>query len=165
VCGARINVFSERLISAQWVDTPTGALITMQFHSACYVRWYQETASTRASRGEPADAGRERGSGTAAPETQGGIQGAEQEEAQAETPALPAPPSAPEVYLTPAERRRLEELRRRRGDAEGRATRRPSEGVQGAPEQRSGSAPDGEEPGQELGDQGVGEDDQAPQKE
>ena len=48
VCGGRLNLLREKLITAEWVDGQSGALVSMHFHSPCFVRWYGETASARA---------------------------------------------------------------------------------------------------------------------
>ena len=56
VCGERVNVLQEKLVTAQWVDAASGALVEMQFHSPCFVRWYQESASSRPAAPEAPEA-------------------------------------------------------------------------------------------------------------
>jgi hypothetical protein len=123
VCGERLNVLQEKLITAEWVDGTSGALLQMQFHSSCFVRWYQTTASARAgsaggASGAPG-AGDDPGATDAAP-ARPVASGAPP------PPALPAPaPPPPDAYLSPAEQARLKELRGRlagSGEA-GEATR------------------------------------------
>jgi hypothetical protein len=124
VCGERLNLLREKLITAEWVDSASGALVAMQFHSPCFVRWYQETASSRAQR-------------EAATEIPG--------------PAPPAPPSPPtppgtesgpppEALLSEGERERLRQLRQRRESGPGSA---------GAP----GQQPEGDQHGVREDDQ------------
>ncbi|HVG98329.1 MAG TPA: hypothetical protein VNK05_15585 [Chloroflexota bacterium] len=159
VCGERVNVLQEKLVTAQWVDAASGGLVEMQFHSPCFVRWYQESASSRPAPPEaPAPA-------PAAPPP------------APERAGPPAPPPAaapsPEDDLSPAERERLRELRGRLEHRGGRAARPPGgDGEPGGPGadgpersdgQDSGRAGDGQ---QVEGDQQrVHEDDQTPQNE
>src|SRR6266545_2617716 len=44
VCQERVNLLSQKLITVQWVDGRSGALLSLTFHSDCYVRWYGENA-------------------------------------------------------------------------------------------------------------------------
>src|SRR5262245_40452052 len=130
VCGERLNVLQQQLITAQWVDASSGALVAMHVHSLCLVRRYQATASDRAkpkrrkerrpalrspgesagaagTAGEAPRAGGERPPGAGASRgTSGGASGG----AAAGQPASETPP---EDYLTAAERKRLQELRSR----------------------------------------------------
>lgn len=50
LCQERVNLLAQKLVSVQWVEPKSGALLALQFHSDCYVRWYRETA--RASQPE-----------------------------------------------------------------------------------------------------------------
>jgi hypothetical protein len=152
VCGERLNVLQEKLVTAQWVDAASGALVEMQFHSPCFVRWYQESAASRPVAPE-APGTRTAPPGAAAPPP-----------AASETPAgqSGAPPAAgppPEEYLSPAERARLQELRGRL-EQRGAGTARGPERSDG---QGSGRAGDGQQV--EDDQQRVHEDDQPPQNE
>jgi hypothetical protein len=176
VCGERLNLLREKLVTAEWVDSASGALVAMQFHSPCFVRWYQESASARAGPAEapdaapapaPEPAGEGKGvpKGTAATGAAGG----------AASPEAPAPETSPppEDLFSVGERERLRQLRRRREDQE--AGTEPPEGppqTKGGPGAGTagdaGAGPEsGSAPGQQPeGDQhGVREDDQAPQHE
>jgi hypothetical protein len=119
VCGERLNLLREKLVTAEWVDSASGALVAMQFHSPCFVRWYQETASSRTQR-------------EAAPEPP-----------VPAPPAPPAPPSPapppgtesgppPEELLSEGERESLRQLRQRResGSESGGAPGQQPEGDQ-----------------------------------
>ena len=149
VCGERLNVLQEKLVTAEWVDAASGALVAMQFHSSCFVRWYQESAASRPVAGAPqpgpeAPARKALEPGPAAPHPT--VEGEQR------------PP--PEAFLSPAERERLRELR---GRLEGRDG--PPGTPPGAPRGPDGSGRPGD--GQHLEDdqQRVHEDDQTPQNE
>jgi hypothetical protein len=155
VCGERLNVLQEKLVTAQWVDAASGALVEMQFHSPCYVRWYQESAPSRAAAPEAP--------GTPPPAAAAPPPAASETPA-GESGAPPAAGPAPEEYLSPAERARLQELR-------GRLEQRGA-GTAPGPERSDGQGPDGQGSGragdgqQVEGDQQrVHEDDQPPQNE
>jgi hypothetical protein len=149
VCGERLNVLQEKLITAEWVDASSGALVAMHFHSPCFVRWYQETASARAKpkRGKespPALPAPGESAGPAGPAPRAGGEAPPQESGSGGAqPGPPASETPPEDYLTAAERKRLQELRSRlkeRGDrggggpGSGRARQHPEDDQQGVAE-------------------------------
>ena len=114
----------------------------MQFHSSCFVRWYQtyRLGQGRRRRGRPRRWGRS-GGHRRGPVPAGGERGPP-------PPALPASaPPPPEAYLSPAEQARLKELRGRlsgSGEA-GEATRSANApgaaGTTPAPDEALSSAP------------------------
>src|SRR5262249_20053320 len=57
VCGERLNVLQEKLVTAQWADAPSGRLVEMRSHSVCSARGPQAPAAPRpapaAGRGPP----------------------------------------------------------------------------------------------------------------
>ena len=159
VCGERLNVLREKLVTAEWVDAASGALVTMQFHSSCFVRWYQESAASR-----PGAAASQSGPGPPAnrkPSEPGPVAPGAPIEGQQRPPpgASPAAPP-PEAYLSPAERERLQELRGRLRERGARPAGDPGGAPGGAGSGRPG---DGQHP--EDDQQRVHEDDQAPQNE
>jgi hypothetical protein len=169
VCGERLNVLQEKLITAEWVDASSGALVAMHFHSPCFVRWYQETASARAK----PKRGKENPPALPAPGESAGAAGAagaaepagEAPRAGGERPpgagasrgasgggatGQPASETPPEDYLTAAERKRLQELRSRLKERGGDRSGGRASGSGGARQHP------------EDDQQGVAEDDKAP---
>lgn len=120
VCQERVSLLAQKLVTVQWVDGKSGTLLSLAFHSDCYVRWYGETS---------------RGAQKAQPEN------APKREAPLATlkprgPAPTAPAETPERNLSADELKRLEQLRGRRdtdaaprsssaGDAAGTQTQEP----------------------------------------
>jgi hypothetical protein len=100
MCQERVNLLAQKLVSVQWIESKTGTLITLPFHSDCYVRWYTET--TQGGQRQTGQANQApSGTALAAP--------------IAPAPPQPAPPmpAEPEHHLNEDERRRLERLRGR----------------------------------------------------
>src|SRR5688572_11952557 len=94
LCQERVNLLAQKLVSVQWVDPKSGALLSLSFHSDCYVRWYRETALTS---NQPETKTRDAPLTTSPPKPQ---------------PLLPNADS-PEKHLSPDEIQRLARLRGR----------------------------------------------------
>jgi hypothetical protein len=108
VCQERVNLHQQKLVTTQWVDARSGTLLSLTFHSDCYVRWYHQTAQGTAKQGQ---APRTPRASLPAPSP-----AAQPAPGQGE-PALPqgetgGHPAA--VHLSPDELQRLERLRGRR---------------------------------------------------
>jgi hypothetical protein len=134
VCQERINLLSQKLITVQWVDGRSGALLSLSFHSDCYVRWYGENA--RSAQKPSSEAARKDAPLATLP--------------PAAKPAAPAPAETPDRHLTPDELKRLESLRGRR-DTDAAPSAAPDSGGGGRPqlEQRDDQhdqAPDDQQP-------------------
>jgi hypothetical protein len=140
--------------------------VEMQFHSPCFVRWYQESAASRPATPEAP--------GTPPPAALPNSPPAASATPAGQSGAPPAAGPPPEEYLSPAERARLQELRARL-EQRGAGTARSPEGSdgqgsdgqgsdgQGSDGQGSGRAGDGQQV--EDDQQRVHEDDQPPQNE
>ena len=98
LCQERVNLLTHKLVSVQWVEPKSGALLSLSFHSDCYVRWYRETARSTQRESTPA---------TESPRKEGPL--------TTPAPARPLLPSgdSPEKHLSPVELQRLERLRGR----------------------------------------------------
>ena len=116
LCQERVNLLTQKLVTAQWVEAKSGALLSLMFHSDCYVRWYRESARTTQR------------------ETAGSPEAPRKEAPLTTTPASPTPTrpllpagESPQKHLSPDELQRLERLRGRRdsdpADASGSARR------------------------------------------
>ncbi len=100
VCQERVNLLTQKLVTVQWVDGRSGALLSLTFHSDCYARWYGENA-----RSVPKN-----------------LTDASQKDAPLATVAPPSPSKtppatpaeAPDRHLSPEEMERLQPLRGRR---------------------------------------------------
>ena len=128
VCQERVNLLAQKLVTVQWVDGKSGTLLSLTFHSDCYVKWYGET-SRGAQKGQ-SDAQAKKDAPLAPLQPRGAAQ------------ATPA--EVPERILTPDELKRLEQLRGRRdtdaaprasgaGDAAGTQTQDPDHQDDDAP--------------------------------
>ena len=104
LCQERVNLLTQKLVSVQWVDAKSGALLSLAFHSDCYVRWYRETARTST---QPEAKTRDAPLTTSPPKPQ---------------PLLPNADS-PEKHLSPDEIERLARLRGRSDQDSGSARR------------------------------------------
>ena len=97
LCQERINLLTQKLVSVQWVESKSGALLSLTFHTDCYVRWYRENARSSQRELTPDTPPRETPLTTSPPKTR---------------PLLPNADS-PEKHLSPDELKRLERLRGR----------------------------------------------------
>ena len=113
LCQERINLLAQKLVTVQWVDSKSGALLSLTFHSDCYVRWYRETARSQQR------------------------ESAQTETPKRETPLTTAPPKvrpllpnadSPEKHLSPDELKRLARLRGK-SDADASGVIRASDGA------------------------------------
>lgn len=141
LCQERVNLLTQKLVSVQWIESETGTLLTLPFHSDCYARWYRETAQgSKGGRTEAASSpGSTNASGSANPPSAPGTP------AQIGIRAMPSraaalPKPEPELDLTEAERQRLESLRGKRDSDAQPVIKRPPEssasdasGATGAP--------------------------------
>ena len=106
VCQERVNLLQQKLVTTQWVDGRSGAMLSLTFHSDCYVRWYHQTAQG-ASKTGPARKAEAPQAALPAP-------------SPSSQPAEPAPPQGrpkapePTQVLSSDELQRLERLRGRR---------------------------------------------------
>ena len=98
LCQERVNLLTHKLVSVQWIESKSGALLSLSFHSDCYVRWYRETARAPQRDAATPPPRREAPLTTSPPRAR---------------PLLPNADS-PERNLSPDELKRLERLRGRR---------------------------------------------------
>ena len=128
LCQERVNLLTHKLVSVQWVDAKSGALLSLSFHSDCYVRWYRETARASAQQETKA---REAPLTTSPPKPQ---------------PLLPNADS-PEKHLSPEELQRLAHLRGRSDTDSGGARREiHAEDHLNQPDQPDKDAPQKDQP-------------------
>gem|GEM_PF-4458388 len=144
VCHERVNLLTQKLVTVQWVEPQGGTLVSLYFHTDCFVRWYQDRAAAQAVPEARAQ------------QAPGGMVGR-----QPEPPPATHPSSRPEAHLTPEEIRRLERLRRRRTPEhlEGRPRPDAAAGHAGQPPE-GGDTPGSDLPGADAEERAGGPEDQ-----